>query len=171
MNIFYLDKDPKICAQQHADKHVVKMILEYAQMMSTAHHILNPESVTNQMLYKPTHRNHPSAVWVRQSRENYLWVSRLWIELINEYKHRYGKNHATEQLAPYLVHAPYGISESSFTPPPPAMDKEYIVSDDSIINYRNYYIKAKTRLLKYTNREVPYWVKEEINLDKNHSKK
>ena len=41
MNIFYLHKDPKVCAEQHLDKHVVKMLIEYAQLMSTAHRMLD----------------------------------------------------------------------------------------------------------------------------------
>ena len=36
MNIFYLHNDPKVCAELHVDKHVVKMIVEYAQLLSTA---------------------------------------------------------------------------------------------------------------------------------------
>ncbi len=41
MNIFYLDSDPRICAQMHNDKHCVKMILEYAQLLSTAHRVID----------------------------------------------------------------------------------------------------------------------------------
>ena len=41
MNIFYLHKKPEISAQLHCDKHVVKMIIEYAQMLSTAHRMLD----------------------------------------------------------------------------------------------------------------------------------
>ena len=43
MNIFYLDRHPKICAEYHCDKHTVKMIIEYAQLMSTAHRVLDGE--------------------------------------------------------------------------------------------------------------------------------
>ena len=41
MNIFYLHNDPRTCAEMHLDKHVVKMILEYAQLLSTAHRVIN----------------------------------------------------------------------------------------------------------------------------------
>ena len=41
MNIFYLDKEVVPCAQMHLDKHCVKMILEYAQLLSTAHRVLD----------------------------------------------------------------------------------------------------------------------------------
>ena len=43
MNIFYLHENPEICAEYHCDKHVVKMILETAQMLSTAHRIIDGE--------------------------------------------------------------------------------------------------------------------------------
>ena len=58
MNIFFLDDDPKMCAQAHCDKHVVKMILEYAQIMSTAHRVLNSPSDLTESMYKITHENH-----------------------------------------------------------------------------------------------------------------
>ncbi len=80
MNIFYLSKDTKECSQMHVDKHCVKMILEYAQLLSTAHRVLDgtcmigisdlgrkrtswilPDNRYN-ILYKATHINHPSAV-------------------------------------------------------------------------------------------------------------
>ena len=45
MNIFYLDTNPALCAEYHCDKHVVKMIIEYAQMLSTAHRVIDGEEV------------------------------------------------------------------------------------------------------------------------------
>ena len=98
MNIFYLNPDPKICAQEHISKHVVKMIIEYAQLLSTAHRIIDgtlsvslSETGRKQkryvlpderesILYLSTHSNHPSAVWVRQSDANYNW---LYLSLIH----------------------------------------------------------------------------------------
>ena len=41
MNIFYLDKDAKTSAEMHLDKHCSKMLVEYAQLMSTAHRVLD----------------------------------------------------------------------------------------------------------------------------------
>jgi hypothetical protein len=43
MNIFYLDPNPKICAEMHVDKHVCKMVIEYAQLLSTTHRVLDGE--------------------------------------------------------------------------------------------------------------------------------
>ena len=67
MNIFYLHKDPKTCAEMHCDKHVVKMVLEYAQLLSTAHRVLDGDEWADKaQLYKATHKNHPSAIWARE---------------------------------------------------------------------------------------------------------
>ena len=104
MNVFYLDHHTHRCAKQHVDKHVVKMIVEYAQLLSTAHRVLDGEeyegrtannrrirrfkmadSNVENTLYKASHINHPSAVWVRQSSQHYQWLYRLfmWLSLIH----------------------------------------------------------------------------------------
>ena len=176
MNIFYLDHDVKTCAQYHNNKHTVKMILEYAQLLSTAHRVIDGYPIQEKnsighklvryylgdsrddIIYKSTHINHPSAIWVRQSRENYLWLFGLFVELFNEYNYRYGKNHASAALIPYLSSAPIKIPDKPFTQPTPAMDAEYIISTDSLVNYRNYYKLGKANLNEYKNRPVPEWL-------------
>ena len=75
MNIFYLHENPQRCAEMHCDKHVVKMILETAQLLSTAHHEIDGEPSIE--CYKATHKNHPSAVWARENRSNYIWLWNL----------------------------------------------------------------------------------------------
>ena len=55
MNIFYLSHDPEEAAQYQYNKHVVKMILESAQLLCTAHRELGNDDVP----YKSTHKNHP----------------------------------------------------------------------------------------------------------------
>ena len=72
MNIFYLHDDPVTCAKMHCDKHVVKMIVEYAQLLSTAHHVCDGEPKIH--CYKATHKNHPSAVWARANKHNYNYL-------------------------------------------------------------------------------------------------
>ena len=90
MNIFYLDKDPFKAAKLQYNKHVVKMILESAQMLCAAHHVLgNPEDVP----YKLAHKNHPSTIWVRENSLHYDWLYEHMIALGNEYTKRYGKKH------------------------------------------------------------------------------
>ncbi len=124
MNIFVLDRDQQLCAQYHCDKHAVKMIVEYAQLLSTAHRILDgrPEVVSyltksgkrrnktvyyfpphaerpdvrEAILYKATHVNHPCAVWARTSLNNYQWLVSLLDNLCAEYTKRYGRIHKVQ---------------------------------------------------------------------------
>lgn len=177
MNIFYLHNDPQICAEMHNDKHCVKMILEYAQLLSTAHRVIDGEQYIDKTsngrniqrwrmhldsmennLYKATHINHPSAVWVRQSEANYNWLYVLWRELMSEYKYRYMRSHACEKLIPYLGKVPHRIDKNKpFTEPTPAMPDDVKIPGDSLSSYRNYYNTSKTHLANWKNRPVPDW--------------
>jgi hypothetical protein len=179
MNIFYLDRVPEKCAEMHVDKHVVKMILEYAQLLSTAHrvldgvpiarlsksgrkqqyHILNDER--EQMLYSATHINHPSAIWCRKSAQNYLWLYWLLVAVCKEYTYRYGKVHKCQLtgLVEALHKVPTNISIGEFTEPTPAMPDEVKIAGDSLASYRNYYILNKIHLANWKKREVPSWYK------------
>ena len=176
MNIFYLHHDVSKCAELHNDKHVVKMILEYAQLLSTAHRVLDgTESVVltkanrkktryvlsderEHTLYLSTHTNHPSAIWVRQSYENYEWLYKLFISVLKEYTYRYDRIHATERLVGHLyippTHIPKGVG---FTEPTPAMPEEYKVKNNSIQSYINYYVGAKQHLANWKKRTIPSW--------------
>ena len=124
-------------------------------MLSTAHRIL--DNSTDVRLYKSTHKNHPSAKWVRESKNNYLWLYELFIELCKEYTYRYNKVHLSEiKLKDVLKHPPKNISDNIFTPPPQAMPDKY-KSNNPIDAYRNYYINEKSKIAKWTNRNVPTW--------------
>ena len=104
MNIFYLNKSFRQTAKDHCDKHVVKMILETAQLLSTAHRVLDGDEYADRVnLYKATHKNHPSAVWVRSNKEAYDWTYMLLVQLCKEYTKRYNKEHKTARLIPWLV--------------------------------------------------------------------
>ena len=99
MNIFYLDRHPIKAAQMMCDKHVVKMILESAQILSTAHRVLDGDDYADRYgLYKIAHKNHPSTIWARSGGLNYLWLYDHMRGLMQEYTYRYGKIHATERL-------------------------------------------------------------------------
>ena len=156
MNIFYLHNDPQRCAQMHCDKHVVKMILEYAQLLSTAHHIL--DGVPSVDCYKMTHKNHPSAVWARETSGNYWWLWNLLMELCGEYTYRYGKIHATQRkgIVAELVSQPHNIQRGGFAEPPICMKEEFKL-DNVIESYHNYYLLDKVRFAKWTKREEPKW--------------
>jgi hypothetical protein len=179
MNVFYLDRDPITSAQMHCDKHVVKMIVEYAQILSTAHRMLDgvklrqpsvsgktmvnywahPEEWKEVLLYKACHFNHPSTVWARQTNNNYTWLYCMWWALCKEYTHRYGKVHKTESLKTALMNPPKNIPVGYKTQPPPAMSHypQCIVEGDSVASYHKYYRAAKKSFARWTNREVPDW--------------
>lgn len=160
MNIFYLDKNPVTAAQYSVDRHVVKMILETAQLLSTAHHILDGDRAPSG-IYKSTHRNHPSAVWARSSRSAYEWLFRHFEALLDEYTYRYGKNHKSGELRDLLSNPPANIPDAPFTDPTPAMDEQYIVPNGSVVeSYRNYYKFGKSHLHKYTRRLPPDFLKD-----------
>jgi hypothetical protein len=159
MNIFYLDKDPVIAAQMMCDKHVVKMILESAQMLSTAHRVLDGDEYANETgMYKMAHKNHPSTIWVRSSFDNYIWLWDHMTALMREYTHRYGKHHATERLKECLARVPTNIhfGENKFTDPPQCMP-DYCKGDDTVKAYQTYYIVEKSDFVRWTKREVPEW--------------
>lgn len=159
MNVFYISKDPRECARWHNDKHCVKMILEYSQLLSTAHRLLDGDEYADSVgLYKATHKNHPSAKWTRSSSQNYLWLHSLLSELHDEYTYRYGKIHASKRILSALNRLPDGITDGIMTQPPQAMP-DYCKRVDSIEAYRVYYIQEKNHLASWKNRDVPEWYK------------
>ena len=141
MNIFYLDKCPEKAARLQYNKHVVKMILESAQMLCTAHHCIMGADAD--VPYKAAHRNHPSTKWARQSGENYTWLYRHMIELGKEYERRYGKKHLSIiKCEDPLSILPGGILETGLTEMPQCMPDKY-KDECSIQAYWNYYIGEK----------------------------
>lgn len=187
MNVFYLSHDPKTCAREHIDKHVVKMCCEYAQLMSTAHRVVDgkvwlgvnsrghklkrwflEDGELNSRLYKASHVNHPSNIWVRSSQQNYEWLFKLWKHLCKEYTYRYDKVHKSQRdLESILIVPPMLISDEGFTEPPPAM-KAYpkcIVEGDSIASYRNFYWEDKRKFSAWTRRRKPEWWNERERIE------
>ena len=178
------------------------MLLESAQMLSTAHRLLdgketeftqlkpkfkkikgikteigwikktvhkfvldNPEH--EQLVYKVAHKNHPSSIWVRQSPVNYQWLFMHFAALCDEYTFRYGKIHMTETkllgiLAVLPARLMRDLNEFESQPPPCCMPDECKITNDTVINYRNYYVTEKKQMLKYTKREMPDWVAEAL---------
>jgi hypothetical protein len=180
MNIFYLHSDPKVCAEWAVDSHCVKMILEAAQLLSTAHRVLDGieyidassgrkikrwsiDDDRENILYSATHVNHPSAIWARESNNNYNWLWCYLYEHCKEYTRRYGKVHKIEQsgLLKVLQTPPHNIPIKHFFQPPSAMDAKYIISENSITNYRNYYKVGKAHLHKWKAPALPpSWIME-----------
>ena len=124
MNIFYLHEVPAISVKRHCDKHVVKMVIEYAQLFSTAHRMLDgthwidassgrrikrwrlEDSEMDGVLYKASHINHPSAIWVRESVSNYFKMFKLYMATLAEFTNRYGKIHGASKPSIALMRAP-----------------------------------------------------------------
>ena len=144
MNIFYLHKNPIKAAQYQYNKHVVKMILESAQMLCAAHHVIgNPDDPP----YKLAHKNHPSTIWVRESIFHYDWLWNHMMALGDEYTKRYGKTHLSiTKMNDYEMYwAPLGMPSPEFKQPPQCMPDEY-KHKDSITAYWQYYIHGKCHI-------------------------
>lgn len=144
MNIFYLDVSPITSVEYMSNKHIVKMIIESAQMLSTAHRELDGKSeIDGVELYKSTHKNHPSSVWVRENRHHYDWLYKHFIELCHEYTARYGKKHTTEgKLSSILRLNPSNIPSKQFESPPQCLPTEYKTKFTTRA-YLHYYAKEK----------------------------
>lgn len=154
MNIFVLDMNPKTAAEYHVDRHVPKMIVESAQMLSTAHHILDEEKLG---IYKISNKNHPCNIWLRESSTNYEWLWELAMGLVSEYHTRYGnKVHKTEAILELLREPPRNsIRTSEVTSFAQAMPDEY-KNDCVVTAYRDYYMGAKRSFATWKTQE-PYW--------------
>ena len=146
MNIFVLDRDVRKCAEYHNDKHVVKMILESAQLLCGVHHMV--EENTDEVPYRLSHKNHPCSIWARGNISNYLWLCELGLELCKEYSYRYGKRHKSQDVIEWCLTNPPSLPEEDFTEPPKAMPEEYKVND-VVQSYRNYYIGDKKYFSKW----------------------
>ena len=170
MNIFVLDLDLTKSAEYHIDKHVVKMITEHNQMLSTAHHILKSKYISNLpkeerlkngfVPYNKTHPNHPCSIWVRESLSNYIWLCEATIKLCGEYTYRYNKTHKGEEIAKFLLNHQPEIKEKGLTKFALAMPDD-VKDNDAVISYRNYYKKYKKHLFSWKNRKIPEWIWED----------
>lgn len=158
MNIFILDRDTQLCAGYHLDKHVVKMPLESAQMLCTAvifHGGTAP--------YKQAHKNHPCSIWTRETRQNFLWLVDLGLELCHEYRFRYGKVHKCYHIINQCFRLSKHIPESSFTDFAQAMPDKY-KCHDAVDAYRAYYIHDKASMAAWRDRDIPEWWKYERSI-------
>jgi hypothetical protein len=137
MNVFFIDRDPDAAAKAMINKHVVKMVLECAQLLSTCHRVYGDE---REILYKETHKNHPCAVWIRESTLHYDWVYEHMMALGREYSRRYGgKTHLSiTKLSKILKKAPKKMKKCGWSDPPQCMPEEYQKAD-TLAAYRAYY--------------------------------
>lgn len=179
MNIFALDGSPTKAAQYHVDKHVIKMILEYCQLLSTAHRMLDGEERIelskngrrirryyfdddrDNIVYLACHLNHPSAVWTRIDKSHYIWLTKLLVATCKEYTYRYGKVHKSQDigLVDWLCNnIPENIDDHGiFRLPDPAMPDHCKVYNtvgriQVVESYRKYYREEKTRMLSWSGK-------------------
>ena len=143
MNIFYLDKDPIIATKYMYNKHIVKMILESAQMLCTAHHHFgNGDNVP----YRKAHYNHPSTKWVRENTKHYIWLYDHMLALGYQYTKKYNKIHQTiVKCTMPLINPPLGMPTKEFVQPPQCMPDQY-KDKCSIKAYWNYYEQDKKKI-------------------------
>jgi len=173
MNLFFLSTSIKKAARYHVNRHVVKMILETTQLLSTAVRVLEPTR-TDEWLYRATHRNHPWARWVRRHANNYTFACRFGLALCREYTHRYDREHACQRRIEQALVAPPTRFDSSddekhllveygdyrLTSIPLCMPDEYRRPEDAVASYRAYYAGAKQQLHAWRRRERPEWLDE-----------
>jgi hypothetical protein len=167
MNIFAIDIDPLRSAIQLHDKHVVKMILESAQLLCTTRRLFG---ATDPELYKQCFQNHPCTKWVRESSQNYTWLYKHLEALCCEYTYRYGRIHKVASMLKMLSYHPVELKNLGLTKFALAMPEEYKV-EDPIQSYRNYYLGKKIQGKFWTNRqhELDDWLF--YNLDDNQFKR
>lgn len=177
MNIFRVHDDPVIAAQSLCDKHIIKMIVESAQMLSTVHRMLDGQLETrlsatgrkmkyynhhmDDVLYRAVHHNHPSTVWTRESKANYEWHYEHFVALCDEYQYRYNKTHATDiKLRSALEITPSNIPDIGETRFKLAMgsNPECQFPEDPVKSYRLFYQTKQDRFkMVWTNRPIPEW--------------
>ena len=189
MNIFVLSESPVEAAQLQCNKHVPKMCLESAQMLSTAHRMLDgyterglsksgkrtvnkwihPNLVLDQALYKAVHFNHPCTVWTMESKANYEWHYKHFIALCEEFTYRYGKVHMSDnKLRDILSSTPKNIPDIGRTPFKLAMgsNPECMFPTDPVRSYRAFYQTKQERFkMEWSKRAVPEWFKQKELLD------
>ena len=158
MNLFALTEKHDINAQWHFDSHVVKMPLEAAQLLCTARHELGS---SGDISYKPTHKNHPCAKWVRESSANYIWTYNYGIALCNEYRYRYEREHACEKILNECMADKPKFSKVGMTQFALAMPDEFKRVGRPFLSYKLYYLSKKEKLRKWKSRSTPYWFNNE----------
>lgn len=184
MNIFILDESPVLAAQLQCDKHVVKMVLESAQMLSTAHRMLDGNTSTgvsksgkrtvkkyvhvelDDVLYKAVHFNHPCTVWTMKTSGNYQWHYDHFVALCDEYTYRYGREHlADTKLRDVLKHLPKNITIENQTQFALAMgdNPECQFPNDPVKSYRLFYQTKQDRFkMEWSKRDVPQWFNKKV---------
>lgn len=157
MNIFYLDENPVAAARCLVDKHVVRMVLETAQILSTVSVRYGVEAP-----YRATHRNHPVVLWAGNTKGNWEWTLLHGMGIASEYKLRFGKEHKSAAIIDWCLEQGSKPSSGSLEPPRQCMPDEYRC-EDPVEAYRRYYIGDKIRMAAWREPGLPpTWFKEAV---------
>ena len=162
VNFFYLDNDPKICAQCYCNKHIIKIPIEIAQILSKIHHELNSDIdyskiYKNSLVVKNTLGPY---IWAMESLDNYIWTCHLGLALIDEYKFRYNKEtFKTQIVIETLLDNPPNLPKIGKTKfiSTNQIDMFQFISNDPIVCARYNYCEMKCSNDLWTNREKPDW--------------
>ena len=153
MNLFWLDNDPEKSAQYHCDKHVVKMVLETAQILCAIQWVVADRIAP----YRKTHSNHPITMWARESQENYQHLIRVGLCLSQEFEFRYNKKHKSAQVIEFCKSNMLNLPSIGLTKPVQCMPEQY-TDECPVKAYRKFYISEKHDFAKWEKgREEPYW--------------
>ena len=172
MNRFLIDHHPDAIAKSLCDQHIVKMPLEEAQMLCTAiwHYI--PEVANSWGLYKPVHQKHPCTLWAMETRANFEFSFSLYVAMLKEYTHRYGKVHGAANPSKHnpfvtpdnIIRCKDYIPEGQLTPHPQCFSgHDHLKTDENwpIVAYRAFYVVDKSRFARYNKgRNKPQWMIE-----------
>lgn len=161
MNIFFLSDDPNQAARWLVDRHITKMGMEATQMLCTAYHEQGVEAP-----YRPSHRNHPSSIWCRESFDNFQWLVGHAYTIFDEYTARYGKIHKSQAVLEWCEDNIHKLSFDSYD----LTSFAIAISEDSecrkltnfesltaIDKYRAYYLFDKKHLHQW-KRNRPDWI-------------
>ena len=168
MNIFYLDPDPAVCARMHCDAHVVKMMTEYLQILSTSCKL---NGVWAPGMYRVTHANHPSVTWAAFSPGALVWLHSLAKCTLREYTRRYGKQNLKGMRVLSVCGDALGIPAAGVFKggpvcgaPPQVMPADCFHPHDTVAAYRMYYNRHKARFARWRMGDAPGWFKDETGL-------
>jgi hypothetical protein len=162
VNFFYLDRDPVTCAKYYCNKHILKIPIEIAQILSKLHHEIKSgidycKIYKNSSVVKNTLGPY---CWIKESYDNYIWASKLGLALINEYKLRYNKDiHKSEVILQYLADNPPRLPKIEITKfrGTNKYDMFQYISEDPIICARYNYSEMKCINDKWSIHGPPEW--------------
>lgn len=150
LNIFILDENHDRNARMHCDQHVVKMILEGAQILCAVLHGRGVDAP-----YRATHRNHPCVIWADESYDNYLWLIKLTRALHGEYRFRFGESRTHASMRVIDFADSYQFESNGLTPFVQCMPEQYRIDHDAVAAYCEYYRKEKLTFARWTKRVIP----------------